>query len=154
MSVLNVTAVHGEPTTDDYGNLSYWVSIEGVDGNVLVVHKPDKPRLAVGTDATTLGYDRVEQKTSKAGKTYNKLARPAYNGGGGGGGRQRDPKESAQIQRQHSQEMALRYAAIRAEKEMLPEPFKLGDLRAVIDWFEEDIAQSVALRQPDGPVSL
>lgn len=69
-----------------------------------------------------------------------------FTGGGGGGPRQRDPRESAQIQRQHSQEMALRYAAIRAEKEMLPEPFKLEDLRAVIDWFEKDIEQSVALR--------
>lgn len=78
-------------------------------------------------------------------------------GGFGGGPRQRDPRESAQIQRQHSQEMALRYAALRADKEMLPEPFTLADLRKVIDWFEQDIAQSVALRPTtttDGPDSL
>src|SRR5690242_13876910 len=31
---------------------------------------------------------------------------------GGGGPRQRDPRETAAIQRQHSQEMALRYLAI------------------------------------------
>lgn len=55
-----------------------------------------------------------------------------------GGGRGRDPKESAQIVRQHSQEMALMYAALRVDKELLPEPFKLSDLKAVINWFEAD----------------
>lgn len=57
---------------------------------------------------------------------------------GFGGGRPRDPKESARIIRQHSQQMALLYAGLRAEKELLPDPFSLADLKKVIDWFDAD----------------
>jgi hypothetical protein len=42
--------------------------------------------------------------------------------------------------------MALRYAAIKATRRLLPDPFSLGDLRMVIDWFEQDI--SPATRNP------
>lgn len=58
---------------------------------------------------------------------------------GGGGWRPRDPKETAAIQRQHSQEMALRYLTVRASQGKLPEDFKMDQLRTIIDWFQADI---------------
>jgi hypothetical protein len=58
--------------------------------------------------------------------------------GFGGGGRPRDPQENARIMRQHSQEMALRYAHIRCLQEQLPTDFKLSDLKVIVDWFDAD----------------
>lgn len=58
---------------------------------------------------------------------------------GGGFGRQRDPKESARIVRQHSQEMAIRWTVVAHSRGLLPETFKLNDLEQVIDWFQRDV---------------
>jgi hypothetical protein len=44
----------------------------------------------------------------------------------------RSPEDSKQIVRQHSQEMALRYCALKGAK---PD---MGELRKVIDWFQRD----------------
>lgn len=60
--------------------------------------------------------------------------------GGGGGFRPRDPKETAAIQRQHSQEMAVRWTAIAQSRGLLPESFTIQNLKQVIDWFERDIS--------------
>jgi hypothetical protein len=58
--------------------------------------------------------------------------------GGGGGGKGRSPEENARIVRQHSQEMALRYAVAKASAGQLPDDFKPKDLLLIIDWFDRD----------------
>lgn len=63
---------------------------------------------------------------------------------GGGGFRPRDPKESAKITRQHSQEMALRYATLRHAQERLPEDFQLADLFKIADHFDADVERAGA----------
>lgn len=58
----------------------------------------------------------------------------------GFGGRARDPRETAAIQRQHSQEMALRALTVRvAQGEQFDRDSFWEALRAAIDWFEQDI---------------
>jgi hypothetical protein len=73
-------------------------------------------------------------------KPYGWKFKKASAGGFGGGGRGRSPEETKAIVRQHSQEMALRYAAIRAQQGKLPEDFKLTDLATIINWFVKDAA--------------
>ena len=142
---LVVTGVHGEPKTDDFGNLSYWVSIEGFEGNVLVTHKPSAPVLKVGDDALANGWDRVDTKTSKAGKSYQKLARPIFQGGGNAAPRQEDPKRSAAIGRMHDQDMALRAVEL-ATTLGLAKPASTADLFDLVaktaDWFAKDTAKA------------
>lgn len=62
----------------------------------------------------------------------------AQGGFGGGGGAKRPPEENARIVRQHSQEMALRYAVAKAAAGQLPDNFKPNDMVAIIDWFDRD----------------
>lgn len=123
MASFNVTAVHGEPEKDEYGNLSYWVSLDGVQGNVLVRHKHTTPPLKAGDDAAAdpWRYERVEQKESKKGKAYNKLAKTAanFNRGGGGG---RSPEEQKAILRQGSQKRAISYVLMLHEVGQLSVP--------------------------------
>ena len=116
MSLL-VTAVHGEPDKDTYGNVSYWVSLEGIDGNVLVKHKGDKKPLAPGDDAITAGFEKVDELTSKQGKAYKKLVRPQQQGGnfgGGGGGRNESPETRRSIAMQASQKVGVDVVAPRS----------------------------------------
>lgn len=67
--------------------------------------------------------------------------------GGFGGGRRRDPAETKAIQRQHSQEMALRALCLLAECGGLDSAAK-DDLRAELvdwaDWFDRDISRGKA----------
>lgn len=56
-----------------------------------------------------------------------------------------DELRTAQIQRQHSQEMALRYLV--AQKAKASETFSLDVVRETTDWFERDIDDAVRLRQ-------
>ena len=67
-----------------------------------------------------------------------KVERPGR-GGGGGVPRGRSPADTAAIQRQHSQEMGLRWAAILAAAGRLDGGFGIEQLRSYIDWFEADI---------------
>jgi hypothetical protein len=131
----------GAPWSNEHGQFqTYTLTLEGVDKPADLNQKVETAPPAIGsTMDLTLTPDPKYPAKMKAKKVY-------VASGAGSGGFQRSPEESAKMQRQHSQEMALRYAAIRAEKEMLPEPFKLADLKSVIDWFEKDIADSTALR--------
>lgn len=70
---------------------------------------------------------------------------PTGRSGAGTGGFGRSPETQARIERQHSQEMALRYFAIRGTEltsDMRP-------LRLVIDWFQRDIGHTPA--EPEKP---
>jgi hypothetical protein len=69
------------------------------------------------------------------GKKLKKEYQGGDSGGGGGGGRREpDPERQRSIVRQHSQEMALRYAAIRASEKT----FALSEVAAIADFFERD----------------
>jgi hypothetical protein len=73
-------------------------------------------------------------------------------GGAAGGFRPRDPKETAAIQRQHSQSAAVAYLQAKATAGGLGSATFPGteDLRALIDWFQRDIEFGVALAQQQG----
>lgn len=61
----------------------------------------------------------------------------------GGNGRKpmgRSPADTKAIQRQHSQEMALRYLTLKAQIGVVKEDFTMEQLGKIIDWFEKDIA--------------
>lgn len=83
-----------------------------------------------------------------------KVARPAGTGFGGGGFRPRDPKETAAIQRQHSQEMALRFLdAVDLGEATLGKTGKQileSVVRPLIDWFQRDIEDGVRLAEQPG----
>lgn len=128
-TVTEVVGARPWPSKEDTQTIYYDVRLQDFDGLVDVGRKPGNP-VTVGTV-----LDGEIQPTQFAGKFKFKRSNNGY---GGGGGKGRSPEENAKIVRQHSQEMALRYAAIRAEKELLPNPFKLSDLKAVIDWFDAD----------------
>ena len=68
-----------------------------------------------------------------------KKAKPAFNGGGGRG---RDPKESAQIVQQHSQEMALLYARLQFDRGALPDNFNLEQLLVIAAKFAADAKEA------------
>lgn len=56
----------------------------------------------------------------------------------GAGFRQRDPRETAQIVRQHSQRMALMYVHAKAVVGALPADFKPSDLLPIVQFFFDD----------------
>jgi hypothetical protein len=70
---------------------------------------------------------------------YGKKIKKNSQIGGFGGARARDPKETSRIQRQHSQEMAIRWAALAYTRGKLPEEFTITNLTQLIDWFQLDI---------------
>jgi hypothetical protein len=120
--------------------IGHRMSIEGSDGTVLGdvewSRKPDSagPRVGETLDGT---LERTQ---------YGVKFKKAMGGGGGGGGgfRPRDPLEVAGMQRAHAQEMALRYAQVKATAGQLPEDFKPGEnLKPIIDWFSEDVHAAV-----------
>lgn len=85
----------------------------------------------------------------RGGQSYPPARRPApaprrNSSGGGFGGR--SPETQARIERQHSQEMALRYFAMKGSA--LP---GTTELREMISWFQRDIARSPERRQEREP---
>lgn len=58
--------------------------------------------------------------------------------GGGGGSRGRDPKERAEIRRQHAQTTALRWAELQHARGRLPDEFGTADLMRLVDHFYAD----------------
>jgi hypothetical protein len=76
-----------------------------------------------------------------------KADRPAF--GGGGGFKPRDPKETAAIQRQHSQHMAVLLLQAKAQAGVLTvEEVSSGKLKQLADWFDDDIAAGVERKHP------
>jgi hypothetical protein len=56
----------------------------------------------------------------------------------------RSPDDTAAIQRQHSQEMALRFCEVQARLGQINEEFTMTYLQPLIDTFDDDIAQGVS----------
>lgn len=112
------------------------------------------------TDGTVAETNKQSEEPPKVGDRYTKLLQPKvgapegalpslrekeYEGGNGsgprssGGGKARSPEETKAIQRQHSQEMALRWTAVQASRGKVPDDFAYEQLKPIIDWFEKDI---------------
>lgn len=147
MPSYTVTMLEREkPWSGDYGAMiDYTVTLKDSDGKehagVVVAQKEKTPPVTVGQTLTG---------TVEPGKWGPKFKKEQLQGGGGGGGfRPRDPKETAAIQRQHSQEMALRFmgaidlsAAVegKSASEVLEQV-----LKPLISWFQRDIDAGVNL---------
>ncbi len=114
-----------------YGPMkTYTVKFEGDQSAYQVNKKKDSPALQIGQT-----LDVASVTPDPEGKWPAKIRLAQGNGGKGGG---RSPEENARIMRQHSQEMALRYAAIKQAQGVLPEDFKPSDLFKVADLFDAD----------------
>lgn len=132
---LTVTAIESQrdktiPGKGDF--ISYRLTV--TDGttetqNVELFQKKDSVPPEVGKT-----YENWSVESSQYGPKIKKEPRT-----GGFGARPRDPKESARIVRQHSQEMAIRWTALAHARGLLPEEFKLPDLEQIVDWFQRDV---------------
>jgi hypothetical protein len=135
MPDFTVVAVKGqEPWSNDKGQfIGYMLTVRTAEGREVDAKINKKTTSAPPAVGETIDAN-LQPSNNPA---FPPLLKANFSGAGGQGGR--SPEQTSAIQRQHSQEMALRYAAIRGEKEMLPARFTLTDLRMVIDWFEQDI---------------
>jgi hypothetical protein len=106
--------------------------------------KVDDPIPEVGS---TIEAELGEQDNFDKGR--RKLRRPKQ--GGSGPMRKRDPSETRAIQRQHSQEMALRFIAIKAGIGKLPDgDFDFASVVKITDAFERDLAPPPAASDVPG----
>lgn len=116
----------GEPfgQDKDWGPLIPWrFKVEGEAATITWNRKPGSAGPSVGDV-----LDGTLEDNGSYGKKFKKAAAGGFNRGGG-----MSPEQQKAIVRQHSQEMALRYAAIKGAD------FKLDDdFRKVISWFQED----------------
>jgi hypothetical protein len=69
---------------------------------------------------------------------------------GGSGPRQRDPKETAAIQRQHSQSVAVEFLKAKIQAGAMEGFPSTDQLRQLIDWFQRDIEWGVRLAEAPG----
>lgn len=128
---FTVTKLHGQgnpwSTKDGKGPfIPHRFEVEGTEGMVEWSRKEGSPGPSVGE---VLSGDLSQTQ-------YGWKFKKAQSNGGGFAGK--SPEQQRSIVRQHSAEMALRYAAIRAGQGKLPDDFSLEQLRPVIDWFVRD----------------
>lgn len=118
--------------------------------NVEWSRKKDSPAPKVGE--TVDGEIATQTVDTRNGPMQVRKFKKAQQGGFGGGGyRPRDPAETAAIQRQHSQSVAVEYLRYRAMLGDVPGEWKTRDgLRELIDWFQRDIEDGVRLSQQPG----
>jgi hypothetical protein len=81
-------------------------------------------------------FDKGRQKFKAARKGGGSAAKDAY----WERKEQRDIEAQPRIERQHSQEMALRYVAIKAQLGVLPDGFDFADVVKMTDAFQRDLA--------------
>ena len=117
------------PASGQRGPLQVWMyDLEDADGNRLKAEALKKP-----DNEPPIG-EHIDGKVTDSDFGPKFKADPPPRDGRNG----RSPEDRLSIVRQHSAEMALRYAAIRQAQGKLPDDFTLDDLRAIIDWFVED----------------
>jgi hypothetical protein len=117
-------------------------------------------KLVLQSGETAELFQRKESPPPKAGDLidgvvedgpYGKKIRKNAKLGAGGGFRPRDPKETAAIQRQHSQDMAVQIAVAAGwfKQDWNPhneqDAATLKDLARLTDWFQRDIQRGVNL---------
>jgi hypothetical protein len=160
MPVYTVTHVNDQSReyTDKFGPKKSWkMTLKDSAGaestNVEWSRKPDSPGPTVGQELE--GDIRTETIDTRNGPMQVRKFKKAQTGGGGGGGgfRPRDPRETAAIQRQHSQEMAVRVAASAGwfnvvggfDPKQQSGQGVLNNLARLSDWFQRDIERGVNL---------
>lgn len=110
---------------------SFTIKVEGDEGAYELSKKASSAAPEVGQS-----IEVAQVVPPKEGTTFPPKIKLAFGGGRGGNGR--SPEEAARIMRQHSQEMALRYAAIKQAQGQLPADFKPSDLFKLADHFDAD----------------
>lgn len=131
MPQYTVTAVADQ--TRPWGNdmVSYRVTLrngQGAElGNVDVSRKNTQPAPKPG--------DVLDGEVDTSGQ-YGPKFKAARRGGGGFRGR--DPKERAEIRRQHAQTTALRWVELQHARGQLPEQFGTSELMRLVDHFYTD----------------
>lgn len=131
MHTLTLVSVPREYETKFGPMKSYTVKVEGDETAYEISRKADSGAPNVGQKI------EVESVTDMSGGKYPPKIKLAYSKGGGGGGGM-TPQREAQIIRQHSQGMAIEWAALAHTRGTLPDGFKLADLTQIIDWFDAD----------------
>jgi hypothetical protein len=118
---------------------------DGMERNFEVSRKPDSP-------PPPLGAVEAEVKPSQGDFPDKLKLTPQGRGGGFGGGM--SPERQAAVQRQHSQEMAIRMLDAfeprldgRTAKTYLPQ------IKALTDWFDADVNQASPNASQDGGVN-
>lgn len=129
-------------------------------GNVEINTKADSPKFVeVGEQLFGVFDPRVGNQYGPRFQKQN-----PQGGGGGGGGRGKSPMEQARIQRQHSQEMAIRFATAAGWLDGIPHDdgerivalvgASEAPLKKLIDLFDQDIERgakaAVERRQQSG----
>lgn len=134
-TVTRITNEKAWPDSDNPQVIYYDFEAEGVDKVCNIGRKPGNP-LKVG--------ERFEAEVKEEKNGRLNLKRVQQQRGFGGGGR--SPEENARIQRQHSQEMCLRFLALKVQMGELPseafKDIKPADLRPIINWFDEDASNA------------
>lgn len=151
--------VPGEPVHNDYGVLNvYYLDIDTPGGglqNANLRAKTYEPQ--VGESIT------VEVRAGQHGPLLKRVTdfdgnRPASGAPSSNGPRPRrdsDPQRSGRIERQHSQEMALRYLIAKGI-ELDTDLDALDKVRQVTDWFQDDLEnwdRSTGVPSPPVPPS-
>lgn len=129
-------------STDKGEFVVFEIGFSGDQGRGTIRHKrkSSSPAPAPGD---TIDGEIVQGKDGPELKRIWKQGGGAPNGRSGGGFKPRDPKESAQIVRQHSQEMAMLHVASMERRGKLPEEWDLPALVKVIDWYQKDAESAV-----------
>lgn len=120
--------------SSQYGDMkTYTVKVEGDEAAYQLNKK-------AASAAPTIGQEIVVETVTPdpEGKWPAKLKLAAPNKGGFNGGGGMSPEREAKIVRQHSQGMALQYAAIKQAQGTLPDDFKPSDLFKIADLFDHD----------------
>lgn len=134
--------------------VDYKLTVKDPSGaEVSQVELTQKPETAVPQVGQTIDGDIQTRTidTARGPMQVKKLKRAQQAGGGFGGSRQRDPKETAAIQRQHSQSAAVAFLAAKVAAGALEGPFpSMDQFRLLIDWFQRDIEDGVRLSQQPG----
>ena len=110
--------------------VSFMLTFDGDAGSYEISRKPTSPAPTVGQMMD------IGEVVPPNGNFPPKIKLAQANGSRPGGGR--SPQETAQIVRQHSQEMALRYAAIKQSQGNLPAEFTPADLFKIAHLFDAD----------------
>lgn len=143
MSTFTITNVHDKVrdwSSQQGGAMkAYRIDVTGPRGEENGVEWSRKASSEVPTVGQTIDGD-IEQGQ------YGPKFKAARQASGFGGPRQRDPKETAAIQRQHSQSAAVEFLKAKIQAGALEGDFpSMDNFRWLVDWFQRDIEWGVRL---------
>lgn len=122
---------------------SYLLTLDGQ--KVEMLQKPTSPAPKVGEVIEgTIEPGKEKNDGSKWPDKFKRLRSIP----GGGGFRPRDPKETNSIVRQHSQEMAIRWATLCNATGQKFQIDSYEELKLVIDWFQADVTAEAPVEPP------